>query len=221
MRAEPVNTTMKIAGAVVPAILFIAWVSGISYWTAGFSAFTTYSHALAEAGPLPRAMPQFAMVDREGKLFRFEDLKGRYLLVDFMYLQCSSVCGILRSRLDDYYDELGAAIPDRLAIVSVSFDAERDNLFTLGEAWVGAGSRDGWIFSVMAKEDDSGLAPLEALRRFGVVALKNSYGDFNHSAYHFLVNPQGKLVRVIEPGRDAAGVRKNLAEIRELIEAGV
>ncbi len=215
------KTKSKTAGAIVPAVLLAAWAGALSFWTAGFSAFTTYSHALSVAGPPPRQMPDFPMRDQEGRVFRFADLRGRYLLVDFMYLQCTSVCGILRSRLMDYTEELSALIPQELILVSVSFDTERDNQYTLHDAWTGAGKKEGWIFSVLgdAKAQEESARLLQELKNFGVVAVKNKTGDFNHSAYHFLVNPKGELVRVIEPAKDQTGIKSNLKEIKETVSA--
>ncbi|MES0488367.1 MAG: SCO family protein [Leptospirales bacterium] len=201
---------------IFPILFLILWFIGIHRWTGGFTSFTTYSYTLWAAGDLPRELPPFKLTDHNGNHVDFSKWKGKYVLLDFMYLQCSSICGILRSRLIDYYDRLSAFIPDKLIFVSVSFDPERDNVDILHEAWRSSGESPGWVFAVFTPDAERGTQLWKThLKDFGVIAIRNNLGDFNHTAYHYLLRTDGKLSAVIDP---AEGMEKNLEEIRENLE---
>ncbi|MDH4199050.1 MAG: SCO family protein [Spirochaetia bacterium] len=193
----------------ISVFLALSWSSGIFWWTGGLHSFTTYSYAISRAGPLPRPVLSIPMKDMNGKPVTFKQWEGKYLLVDFMYLHCSSICGILRSRLYDYYPQLNDLLNNKLMLVSISFDPLRDTPEILGESWQSLGSRQAWKFAQFTgRREDI----FEELYKFGVVVTPNRDGDFNHTAMHYLVNPEGKLIRIIDP---KAGKEKVLAQIRE------
>jgi len=160
--------------------------------------FTTYSYAMYKAGDTPRKMPDFKMVDFNGQNVAFEEWKGKYILVDFMYLHCSSVCGILRSRLYDYKTELTPYLGKRLAMVSVSFDPARDTPEILKETWRSLDAEPNWTFTSL--QGPAGQI-LDEMYDFGIVIIKTPEGDFNHTTMHYLVDPEGNLVGVIDPSQ--------------------
>lgn len=203
---------------IFPILLFTLWSIGIYRWTGDFTSFTTYSYTLWAAGELPRELPAFKLTDHNGDPVDFSQWKGKYVLLDFMYLQCSSICGILRSRLIDYYDRLSEFIPDKLVFLSVSFDPERDSVEILQEAWRSSGENPGWVFAVFTQSsppaENSTSDWQTQLEEFGVVVLRNNLGDFNHTAYHYLLRPDGMLSVVIDPSE---GYEKNLQEIEKIL----
>jgi protein SCO1/2 len=196
----------------LPVLIVTLWSTGVSLWTGGFSSFTSYSIALREAGPTPREMPNFALIDHNGHRLTLRDLRGRYLLVDFMYLQCRSVCGTLRSRLLEYRDEFKNDLADRMLFLSVSFDAERDTPEILKGVWEGTEAGSGWIYATFepARREEM----MRELKRSGVIVYRKESGDFNHTAVHFLIDPSGRVVRIIRPSN---GIKKNIEEIRQSI----
>ena len=76
---------------------------------------------MLKAGPLPRQVPDFKLVGMNNETLNLKQFKGKYVLLDIMYLQCSSVCGILRSRLGGYYKKLSKYIPHHLQLLSIIF----------------------------------------------------------------------------------------------------
>jgi protein SCO1/2 len=76
--------------------------------------------ALGEYGEIPA----FALVDQRGVSIRDRDLRGRVLIVDFIFTSCPDVCPLLTQQLVGLRKQL----PDNgaLAYVSFSVDPEHD-----------------------------------------------------------------------------------------------
>jgi len=198
---------------IFPTVIFFTWLLGLLWWTGGFQHFTTYSYAMYRAGETPRAMPNFQLMDFNSNPVNLSELsgndktRGKYILVDFMYLQCSSVCGILRSRLYDYKKELSPYLGKNLIMASISFDPQRDTPTILKETWKSLGAESNWLFASLQGNRDK---IIDEMYKFGVVIIPLSNGDFNHTTMHYLIDPEGKLVEVIDPSRGKENALKSI-----------
>jgi protein SCO1/2 len=78
----------------------------------------------AESLPQYGAMPQFELKDQRGASVRDVDLRGRVLIVDFIFTRCPDVCPLLTEQLAGLRKQL----PENasLAYVSFSVDPEHD-----------------------------------------------------------------------------------------------
>lgn len=171
-------------------------------WTDGFQAFTVFSHALRQAGPLPRALPDIPLVNQEGEAFSLKN-KKKFVLVNFVYLDCPDVCHKINNRLEGIYRTMaGKMIPENLELLTISFDLQRDDVRKIKsyKQLFGKGL-DGWTFAL-----PDGISPEKFdnfLRKIGVWARRvPGTGLINHSIYQFLVAPDGKIVKVFDPARE-------------------
>jgi protein SCO1/2 len=180
-------------------LVLLAWLGVLSWWTAGFSAFTTYSHTLQAAGTLPRPAPAFHIRDQFGVLRDTTEFRGRYVLLQFAYLSCGDVCPLTMADFHRVQAGLRERMPDELVLLTVSFDPARDTTQRLFDTWRRHGRPAGWVMAALASPlDDDSQADL---RRLGVWVSRRDDFDFNHAALAFLVDPEGRLVRVLqEPG---------------------
>jgi protein SCO1 len=71
------------------------------------------------------AAADFALHDQDGRLVRLSALKGRTVLLTFLYTRCRDVCPTIAVTLDMAAERLGAA-RDKVRIVAVSVDPEHD-----------------------------------------------------------------------------------------------
>jgi protein SCO1 len=80
----------------------------------------------AKDAPLPEygAMPAFSLRDQRNGIVRDADLRGRVLIVDFIFTSCPDVCPLLTEQLVSLRKRLPQAAP--LAYVSFSVDPEHD-----------------------------------------------------------------------------------------------
>ncbi len=197
---------------VLPLLVLAIWVGVLSWWTSGFSAFTTYSHALRAAGPLPRPAPSFRIRDQFGVLRDTADFNGRHVLLQFSYLSCGDVCPLAMADFHRTHAALGSRMPDELVLLTVSFDPVRDTTERLALTWGLHGRPTGWYLAALAEPLDDRIQA--DLRRLGVWVSRRDDNLFNHSAQAFLLDPEGRVVRVFEgPGnsdRMVAAVEETL-----------
>jgi protein SCO1/2 len=198
---------------ILPLAVFVFWSAGIIRWTEGFGAFTTYSAALSRAGKLPRQAPDFKFQTMDQVKGSMENYKGRYILVEFMYLHCPTVCGILRARLFEFYPLLKNELNKNLSMLSISFDPERDTPEILKQSWQSLGEKKHWEFAALEGSHEEIKKNLE---KFGFIVYQDTETlDFNHTALFFLINPEGKLVATLDP---SVNILENIKKIRNYIK---
>lgn len=185
-----------------PLLALVLCAAVLWVWTDGFRSFTVFSHALLAAGPLPRKFPDLPLVDQDGRAFQVGGEK-KYVLVNFVYLDCPDVCHKINNRLEGIYRALeGRIIPQRLELLTVSFDLRHDDLRKIRSyRQLFDGGLEGWTFAlpegVTQEKFDRFLAKL------GVWAQRVPGTHLiNHSIYQFLVAPNGNIVRIFDPARE-------------------
>lgn len=188
---------------IIVPFLFLGICTAILWgWTNGFQTFTVFSHTLYEAGTLPRKFPDVQMIDQDGQTFHIRD-KHKYVLVNFVYLNCPNVCHKINNRLENIYDEIGSGvIPNQLELVTVSFDTRNDNIKKIKNYRNQFGDDiHGWTFALPYQI--SGQKFEKVLYDVGIWA-KSAPGSnvINHSVYLFLVSPENKIVEVFDPARE-------------------
>ena len=133
-----------------------------------------------------------------GTRFTLADLRGRWLLVDFIYTRCPTVCSALGGDFARLERELAGPIAQgRIRLGSISFDPAHDTPAQLA-AYLGR-------FGVRNEAWQS-ARPLtaEGLRRltaaFGITVIPDGLGGYTHNAAIQLVDPDGRLADIFDPG---------------------
>ena len=197
--------TKRFFGLLVGVLILGGGVGLVYTWTLGFSAFTSYSYALNKAGPLPRAAPDISLVDQFGNERRLASLRGRYVLLHVFYGSCLTICPIVIEQLREVYSDLPAAQRSKLVILSISVDSVRDTTERLLDLWHEEGAFQGWIMAQPADRSIDRVA-----QEFGIWVFAKNDGTINHSADLFLIDPAGRIVRVISPQSNSDGIRRDL-----------
>ena len=139
----------------------------------------------------PRTLEDFSVSSTTGADFKLSEHRGEVILLYFGYRSCPDFCPTTFAELLRVYTELNEP-EDKLRIVFVTIDPERDTLENLG------------LYTAAFHEDFIGLRAegqaLEALEdQFGVVAERQEVGDsamsylFDHTASIFLIGANGQL----------------------------
>lgn len=96
-----------------------------------------------EGPPVLAEVPEFELVNRDGRAISRDDLLGRPWIADFIFTRCMVSCPMMTTRMV----ELDERLPDGAArLVSVSVDPEHDTpevLAAFAERW---GASDEWLF---------------------------------------------------------------------------
>ncbi|MCA9907052.1 MAG: SCO family protein, partial [Anaerolineae bacterium] len=139
----------------------------------------------------PRPIADFSFPSTTGANFTLSEHKGEIILIYFGYRSCPDFCPTTFAELKRVYDALDEPA-DRLKVVFVTVDPERDDLESLG-LYTHAFQED----FIAVRED--GTALQELMDEFGVVAEKRERSDsamgylIDHTASVFLIGPDGNL----------------------------
>jgi len=170
----------------------------LSAATDGFRAFTTETARRAEVREHPVALPAMTLETQSGARIHFADFHGKWLLVDFIYTRCATYCSALGGEFAQLQRRLaGPLARGQLQLLSISFDP-RDGpqqLAAYQRRFHGLGF--GWVAARPVGPD--ALRRLE--RVFGITVIPDGFGGYTHNAAVHVVNPQGRLVEILDMGR--------------------
>ncbi len=175
-----------------PLVVAGLFIILIGKWTHGLAAFSVYSAARVEAGPLPRKAPPLRFVDTSGRLSDATTSDGAYRLVNFFYASCPEACPVVMLKMDRVKAALGDLIPGKVRFVSLSFDHDPPDV--LRAVWAMHGSPVGWTMGTLTALDQEPL-----LERLGVVVIRRKDGLINHTLDLFLIDPDGVVRAVFSP----------------------
>ena len=159
----------------------------------------------------PKALPDFALVDGDGKPLTRGSLYGHWTLLYFGYTHCPDACPTTLATLALFMHGLSGVEPPQVVFISV--DPKRDDVKLLKgytayfhPSFTGAtGSLD---------QLQALASPLGAVFSFGPTDKSGNY-SVDHSVAVFLVDPEGRESAVFsppfDPGRMAEDYRAILA----------
>ncbi|HEY7873050.1 MAG TPA: SCO family protein [Rudaea sp.] len=180
----------------VSLAILAAGLTALSAATDGFRAYTSETARRIDVREHPRAVPDASLQTADGRSVELASLRGRWLLVDFIYTRCETYCSVQGSQFAQLQQRLAQPIAEgRVALLSISFDPAHD-----GSAQLAAyqqRSRDrgaGWIAARTTNTADLD----ELMRVFGVVAVPDGIGGFVHNAAIAVVDPRGRLVAITD-----------------------
>lgn len=116
---------------------------------------TSFSTANADARWGGSYMPNLPVVDQDGNKFRFYDdlIKGRKVIINFIYTSCSQICPLTTSRLAILQEKLGDAVGRDFFMYSITIDPEHDGPAELKKHADAFHVRPGWRFLTGKPED--------------------------------------------------------------------
>jgi protein SCO1/2 len=183
----------------------LPWVLAIVIIGAGLTAALWWRSAAFVAEPAlttgamlspRRELPDFNLIDHQGRAFAPANLRGAWSLLFFGYTNCPDVCPATLATLATVEKRLHAAGDKvRPRVVFISVDAGRDTPAQLARyvpyfdpEFVGATAKDQRAIESVARD-------------FGVVVLltprKDGTYSVDHSSAIFVVDPVGKIAAIL------------------------
>jgi protein SCO1 len=100
-------------------------------------------------------LPNLPVVTQDGKTLKFYDdvIKGKIVLISFIYTNCPDICPLTTARLTQVEDQLGDIVGRDIFFVSITVDPERDTPERLKEFATAFGIGPGWLFLTGKSED--------------------------------------------------------------------
>jgi len=130
------------------------------------------------------------LVDQNDKSFALHERAGKPQLVSMFYTSCQYVCPLIIDTMKKTQAALPAADRDKLAVLLVSFDPERDTPARLSEVF-GERKLDAASWT-LARTDERSVRKLAALLGIQYRALANR--EINHSSALVLLDAGGTIV---------------------------
>ncbi len=92
--------------------------------------------------------PNLPVVDQNGKTLRFYDdvIKGRRVLISFIYTNCPDICPLTTARIAQLEDMLGDEVGRDIIFISMTVDPVRDTPARMKEFADAFGAGHGWLF---------------------------------------------------------------------------
>lgn len=171
----------------------------------------------ARAATTARALPEFRLLERDGRSVTRRDLLGKVTVVTFIFTRCTDSCPLQTARMAQLQREL-ADEPD-LRLVSVTVDPEHDTPAVLAAyaARVGADPRR-WLF-LTGQAQDVWRFMGDALSLPAPAGSAAGRGGITHTGGLLLVGRDG-VVRGFFGGQDSESWRAMREETLALLHEG-
>jgi len=180
-------------------IVLLLGIWAISAITEGFNVLTSEQARRLDIVSMQPTVPNVQLIDQSGQVFHFGNRvqkEGRYLIVDFIYTNCQSLCRVLGTRFQQLQRSIiKRGLQNRVHLLSISFDSEHDSVAVLrqyGEHM--HANAEVWTLATVVNAGDLEFL----LRTFGITVIPNQLGGFQHNDALIWVAPSGKLVRVMD-----------------------
>jgi len=166
----------------------------------GLAACSPRSARVSEPGSYAAAnssecLPAVTLVDQHGHDVSLASLKGRPVLIDFIYTTCPGPCPLMTARMAVVAKLLGPKLGSQVIFVSITIDPEHDRPAQLARyAREFHADEPGWLFLTGTPAQIDRVLALYHLRRG-----RNPDGTISHSAASFLLGPDGHQVRQYQP----------------------
>lgn len=136
-------------------------------------------------------LPEFALRDQFGRVVTTADLKGRPVVVSFIFTRCRApkMCPAATRRMVELSKQLKAAGVANAALLSVSFDPEHDTpgvLKTYADGYAADFSTHRFLTGPKGAIDD-------LRRQFGILA-READGTIVHNSITTVAGPDGRIL---------------------------
>lgn len=77
--------------------------------------------------PVKGQFPDIKLVDQNGRDFSFSQVRGKVLVVAYIYSNCPDVCHIISKKMNVFKERIKkSGLQDKVYFISITFDPERD-----------------------------------------------------------------------------------------------
>ncbi|UBH13392.1 SCO family protein [Macrococcus armenti] len=181
---------------ILSALLIIIGLIFLGIATDGYKAFTLEQKRVTTLETTTPKYPNIEVVDNKGRTYPFDTFKGKYILMTFIYTNCSTVCPMMEQNMKSVYKNIDMKkYKDDIVFVSLSFDRERDTVKVL-DRYAGYFDADGETWRMVTPTSDKDLKKI--LDTYGVIVIPDGDNNFQHNTSFYLIKPDGKLHSVMK-----------------------
>jgi len=146
-----------------------------------------------------RNAPSFELTTHDGLLLRSDDLKGKVLLISFIFTTCNGTCPATTHRMCQVHQELsnrGLLKGDDVRLLSITLDPARDSPEVLrGYMRLYDVDSKRWTFLTGTKG-----AVDSVVKQWGMWAKPAANGQLDHPSRIYLIDPRGRIREIYNLG---------------------
>jgi protein SCO1 len=135
--------------------------------------------------------PDFALEDADGRAVKLDDLRGKVVVLNFIYTSCPDLCPLHSERIAELQKIVDQAqMSDRVEFVSITTDPERDTPDVMRGYGAAHGLAPGnWVFLTSGPERPDATRELAA--RYGQKFTKGADGIEGHGVVTHVIDREG------------------------------
>ena len=155
------------------------------------TALVACSHSDSTQNQSANMLSNAKLVDQNGQAVTLDSLKGKPMVVDFIYTSCPGPCMMETAKLANVALRLGPELGSKFTIVSITVDPEHDGpKQLLNYAHQQGADEKGWYFLTGSPGDVD-----QALAGFKIARDREPNGEVGHIVAMMLIGPDGTVVQ--------------------------
>lgn len=179
------NLRSKVSWSVVAL-----WLTAALLPVAGFAHIPLPPKEATEIGRrvVNTAVPDFTLIDQDGKSFHFASARGKVILVTFVFTTCPDVCPLFTANFAGIQRSLDEKKVNDYLLLTITTDPERDSAAVLKD-YAGRFKADlkRWSFLTGTRAELS-----KVWKAYGVHVTKTDLGQVQHTSFTTLIDRQGR-----------------------------
>jgi len=130
------------------------------------------------------SVPNINLIDQDEQDFVLESVRGKVVLLSFMYTKCPDVCPLQTTKMRQTQEILGDRLADNVVFVSISFDTDDTPAILKGYALFYKADLSSWKF--LGSQDEHEIK--DTVESLGITYEKSVEGLFSHGRFLYLLD---------------------------------
>lgn len=158
----------------------------------------------------PERVPDFTLTDQDGEEVSVADLRGKHVLITFLYTQCPDICPLMAANLNTALKQLSPDAREEVRVLAVSVDPEGDTPANV-RGYVELHRLVPQFRYLRGTEQEL----TEVWRKFDVQAVARDPDLIDHTGYLLLVDPAGRGIVLYPSDFTSQDVLQDLRKVTE------
>jgi protein SCO1 len=144
--------------------------------------------------PEPLPAPDFTLIDQDGNTMQLSSLRGKVVLLDFIYTSCPGPCPLLSRKFSQFQKTLGERVGKEVVLLSITVDPQHDTPAVLQQyARRYQADTAGWKFLTGSTQ-----AIVSVAYQYGADFYGEPGKEINHLVATYIIDQAGNMVKVLK-----------------------